>query len=189
MKQFKIIIIAFLSIFFSCSKVKKQQEFNLKKIDSIAFRRDYHGIENLSDKTLDSFLIRKPDGFLICKSGLLYNDLVSYGVIDSLGLNLKVFDTLPDEFSYQFSVEKQYEVKLDYLEYDESLDTPGVAISFKENNNIILIDTLQFGWPPDVIFSILDVNNDGKEELYTVYKNYIINGHNFWIDIYQLEEE
>jgi hypothetical protein len=118
------------------------------------------------------------------QKGRFYNELTTHGIIQNQELILQKFDSLPDQFSYSFQHRK---ITID-ISYPDSFETPGRILTFREKENIILKDTLLFDSPPNVIFSKMDLNNNGTEEIYTISQNYMINGHNFVVSIYELKE-
>jgi hypothetical protein len=66
--------------------------------------------------------------------------------------------------------------------------TPSYELTFKDQNKIVLIDTLKFDWPPDVTFFKTDLDKDGVEELLSIFRWYIVNGDNFDLKIYKLRK-
>lgn len=191
MKIQSTIILFFILTIFSCQTPIHKKEYKLTLLDSYDFRRNYFGIEELTGKSLDSFTNRNPEQCHKCQEGQqekLYDDLVKSKIIQNKTLNLSQFDTLPNSFIYNFSKSTKFNAKINNLEYAEGIiETPSFSLTFKNKERIVLKDTLIFDFPPDVIFSIFDLNDDGKDELCTLFRNYIINGDNYYLDIYALE--
>lgn len=129
------------------------------------------------------------EDYVNSKSHPLYSDLVERKIILDANLNLLQVDTLPEQFGYQLSQNKQIKVETRLLEKSKEIDAPSYELTFKENNKVVLKDTLEFGFPPDVTFFTTDLNNDGKQELLTIYRWYIVNGDNFDLTIYELKKE
>lgn len=196
----KHLIILFYSLFilFSCSDKSKPQvielnvnKFELVETDSYGFRRAYHGLDTLEGEEFDLFMNRNPEpneDYTDFKEHPLYKKLHEKGIFLNGNLNLSQIDTLPNQFNYQVSPNRKLKVKTKLLEDPKEIEIPSFELTFTNNNKIVLIDTLEFGWPPDVTFFKLDINNDGKEELLSIYSWYIINGDNFDLNIYELRE-
>ncbi len=189
-------------LFFACSDGNQsshtptplntnESKYELVRVDSFQFRRAYHGHEELSGSKLEVFLNRNPepnDDYSTVGNHPFYSQLIEHKIILDANLNLNQIDTLPNNFEYTFSPEVTFSVKKKNLEYTEELDLPSYELTFNNGNDIVLVDTLGFGFPPDVIFFIRDLNKDGKQEFLTVYRNYIVNGDNFDLDIYELKK-
>ena len=79
-------------------------------------------------------------------------------------------------------------VETKYLEDPKEVDSPSYELTFVKANKIILCDTLEFGWPPDITFIKTDMDKDGTEELITIFRWYIVNGDNYDLKIYELKE-
>lgn len=193
MKYYLIVLLAVL--FQSCSSsTKTDKEVNapeLVLVDSYMFRRAYHGHDTLQGKEYDVFMNRNPEGssdHSNSKEHPLYKDLVRNKIIEDGNLNLSQIDTLPEQFEYQVSPKRRLQVEFQLLEDPEVVDAPSYILTFKEKNKTILIDTLAFGFPPDVTFLTRDLNSDGKEELLAIFQWYIVNGDNYDLTIYELKE-
>jgi hypothetical protein len=69
------------------------------------------------------------------------------------------------------------------------VDSPSYILTFMDKKTIVSIDTLKFDWPADVTFFKLDFDQDGSDELLSIYRWYIVNGDNFDIKIYKLKKK
>ena len=74
------------------------------------------------------------------------------------------------------------------LEDPKQVKTPSYELTFIDGNTSILIDTLEFDWPPDVTFIKVDLDEDGTEEILSIFRWYIVNGDNFDLKIYKLKK-
>lgn len=198
MKPFSIVYILIL-IIATCSdqknpenveSIEDDRKYQLAEVDSYSFRRAYYGHNNLEGTQLDSFMNRRPvsnDVYTNSKDHPLYQSLCEKKVILDGDLNIKSLVPLPDLFDFRAFPKINLSVAIQYLEDPNGIHKPAYELTFSENNNIVLIDSLEFDWPPDVSFYKLDLNKDEKEELLSIYKWYIMNGDNFDIKIYELE--
>jgi hypothetical protein len=166
-------------------------KYALVEIDSYDFRRAYHGIDTLEGYALDSFLNRNPWANEIYSNSAdhpFFNDLLRLGILDHGDLNLSDLDTLPNQFNYQFKPNHFFKVKTKYMDDPIQVKTPSFELTFWDNARLVLIDTLEFSWPPDVAFFKKDLDEDGSEELLSIFKWYIVNGDNFELKIYQIKK-
>lgn len=163
-------------------------DFALMELDSYSFRRAYHGHDTLSGEDLEVFMNRNPEGedYSNSREHALYAALCKTRLFLDGNLNLTEIDTLPEDFSLQFSPGHFCRVKTTLLQDPKAVKTPGYELTFTEKNKVILIDTLEFAWPPDVTFMKTDLDEDGTEELISIFRWYIINGDNFDVKIYNL---
>lgn len=188
-------ILSVLTVLGSCqgSTNIEMEEKNpeLVVLDSFFFRRAYHGHDTMSGNELDRFMNRNPEGAedYSDDSPPFYENLVKHGLVQDGNLNLSEIDTLPEKFEYAISSNRKLHVEYNLLEDPNEVEVPSYEVSFKEKGEVILIDTLAFGFPPDVTFFTRDLDNDGTEELLAVFRWYIINGDNYELFIYQLREE
>lgn len=190
MKTISILLISILAGISSYNNSTAKEKYDLKLVDAYAFRRNYFGQEKSSGEKLDSFMNRKPnqaDKREEKKQGPLYSELAENGIIENKTLNLRKLDSLPDNFIYNYSKKKRLNVKVDYFETYDGEGSLGYILTFKDKDNIVLQDTLEFDFPPDVTISALDLNNDGKDEIITLNRYYIINGDNFDLKVYEVE--
>lgn len=179
------IYILIITAFFSCETPTK--DYSLEKLDSYSFRRNYFGSDTLTGKALEKFMNRKPvtDQNYKEKGGKFYTYLAKEKIINDYGLDLTKLDTLPDDFKYTLN-KKSIKASISFL-YIEEENTNNYIVTFKDEETTILKDTLTFDFPPDVQFSKMDLNKNGTDELYALYKNYAINGDNFELTVYELK--
>jgi hypothetical protein len=184
----KKLLLVFVFIICSC-QTEKEKSISLEHVDSLSFRRNYFGHETLAGEKLNLFMNRNPEPLNISRDqkGSFDRILKKNGIIVNENLVLNKFDTLPDNFAYTFN-HKKLAVSIRSLDYSEKLKTPGYILTFKDAKKVVAKDTLLFGFPPDVTFSKMDLDNNGTDEIYTVFRNYIINGDNFDVGIYELKE-
>ncbi len=185
----KIIYLFFFFIailIFSC-KSESQKNYTLKQLDAYSFRRNYFGSDTLTGRALDKFMNRNPVQNLQYKTqkGKFYDILTQHKIISNEELFLNKLDSLPDYFTYKVSNKN---TKL-LISYPESFETEGLILNFREKQTIFHIDTLLFSNPTTVTYSTLDLNNNGTDELYMLYKNYAVNGDNYELSIYELTEK
>ena len=197
--NYLVITICSLFILFSCHDARKNEKmvtknakdkYELITLDSYSFRRAYHGHELLEGMELKLVLNRNPEpdeAYLNSKNHPLYNDLTRMGLIKDGNLNISEVDTLPKQFSYKISPNQFFTVKTNLLQDPTKVKTPSYELTFMNKGKSILIDTLAFDWPPDVTFFKADIDNDGTDELLSIFKWYIINGDNFDLKIYKLK--
>jgi hypothetical protein len=192
-----IITICSLFVLASCANSENHKEsdlideYKLIEIDSYNFRRAYHGQDTLSGRELDVFMNRNPEPnehYTNSDSHSFYKQLTEIGLFQHGNLNMNEVDTLPDQFNYQISPNKFFKVKTRLLEDPKEVKTPSYELTFKDQNKIVLIDTLKFDWPPDVTFFKTDLDKDGVEELLSIFRWYIVNGDNFDLKIYKLRK-
>ncbi|MDB2656541.1 hypothetical protein N9Y60_00650 [Crocinitomicaceae bacterium] len=167
------------------------EEFRLVKTDHYDFRRAYHGHHLLEGAERDTFMTRNPESCWDYKDSLnkrYYNLLIKDGFIRDGSLNLSALDTLPDTFKYQVDKLRNVSVTSEYTNYLDTLIQPSYILTFSENENPFLSDTLLYDMPSDVTFYKRDLNRDGKEEIISIYRWYIINGDNYEVDIYELRQ-
>ncbi|WP_298517440.1 hypothetical protein [uncultured Kordia sp.] len=185
MKNYSICIVIILTMFCSCETSTKS--YSLQELDRFLFRRNYFGADSLSGKALYDFMNRKPyvNYTDTQKESPFYKHFIREKVIENQRWNLAKFDTLPENFMYNLNnKEITVSVKFSYFEKE---NTNNYILTFKDAENLITRDTLTFEFPPDVIFSKMDLNKNGTDELYALYKNYAINGDNFELSIFELE--
>jgi hypothetical protein len=185
MRNYIISILIAITIFCSCETPIKN--YSLQKLDSFSFRRNYFGADTLTGKALEKFMNRKPvsNQDYKEKGGEFYTYLTKEKIIHEYRLDLTKLDTLPDDFSYTLK-NKKIAVSTSFS-YIEEENTNNYILTFKDAETTILKDTLTFDFPPDVIFSKFDLDKNGTDELFALYKNYAINGHNFELSIYELK--
>lgn len=196
-----MIIIWSLFTLFSCSHIEQYEHaesnterdnYELIEIDSYSFRRAYYyDHDTLAGDELDLFMNRNPEpneDYSNSKNHPLYNELVQTGLIQDGNLNISGLDTLPGKFNYQISKNNFCTVETRLLEDPNQVKTPSYELTFIESGQVILIDTLEFDWPPDVTFIKSDVKQDGTEELLSIFRWYIVNGDNFDLKIYELKK-
>ncbi len=195
-----VIIICPLLLLASCSELENQEnieslnetnKYELIEIDSYGFRRAYHGHDTLADSELDLFMNRNPEPNQVYTSSdnhPFFNELSKVGLIKQGNLNITALDTLPEQFNYQFSHNNFFKVKTKLLEDPKQVKTPSYELTFIDGNTSILIDTLEFDWPPDVTFIKVDLDEDGTEEILSIFRWYIVNGDNFDLKIYKLKK-
>lgn len=184
MKTYCIYILIVIT-FISCETYPKS--YSLEKLDSYSFRRNYFGSDTLTGKALYDFMNRKPfvDHADIQKESTFYKHFVREKIIDNHRWDLAKFDTLPENFSYNLN-DKKVTVSIDFS-YFEKENTNNYILTFTDAAKTITKDTLSYEFPPDVIFSKMDLNKNGTDELYALYKNYAINGDNFELTVYELK--
>lgn len=195
-----VIIICSLLVLASCYVSESQEKiesfdesdkYELIEIDSYGFRRAYHGHDTLTGDELDLFMNRNPEpneDYTSSDNHPLFSELTTVGLIKDGNLNITELDTLPEQFDYQFSHNNFFKVKTRLLEDPKEVKTPSYELTFMDENKSVLIDTLEFDWPPDVTFIKTDLDKDGTEELLSIYRWYIVNGDNFDLKIYKLKK-
>ncbi|MBL7896902.1 MAG: hypothetical protein JNJ99_00115 [Crocinitomicaceae bacterium] len=195
-----VIIICSLLVLASCYLSESQEKiesfdesdkYELIEIDSYGFRRAYHGHDTLTGDELDLFMNRNPEpneDYTSSDNHPLFSELTTVGLIKDGNLNITELDTLPEQFDYQFSHNNFFKVKTRLLEDPKEVKTPSYELTFMDENKSVLIDTLEFDWPPDVTFIKTDLDKDGTEELLSIYRWYIVNGDNFDLKIYKLKK-
>ena len=164
-----------------------EKHYELKKIDEYSFRRNYFGSDTLTGKALEKFMNRKPvsDEDYKEKGSPFYTYLTKEKIIHDYGLDLTKLDTLPDDFKYNFN-KKSIKASINFS-YIEATNTNNFIVTFKDGETTILQDTLMYDFPPDVQFSTMDLNKNGTDELYALFTNYVSNGHNYELTIYELK--
>jgi hypothetical protein len=196
-----IVIYCSLFIFYACSHQEKQKvvklkvekyQYKLVEIDSFSFRRTYHEHETFEGKKLENYMNRNPEPneiYAYSKSHPFEKQLSEIGLFKDGNLNLKEIDTLPDQFTFQVAKNKLFKVKTNYLDDPKMIESPSHILTFMDKKTIVSIDTLEFDWPADVTFIKLDIDQDGSDELLSIYRWYIVNGDNFDIKIYRLKKK
>lgn len=195
-----VIIICSLLVLASCYLSESQEKiesfdesdkYELIEIDSYGFRRAYHGHDTLTGDELELFMNRNPEpneDYTSSDNHPLFSELTTVGLIKDGNLNITELDTLPEQFDYQFSHNNFFKVKTRLLEDPKEVKTPSYELTFIDENKSVLIDTLEFDWPPDVTFIKTDLDKDGTEELLSIYRWYIVNGDNFDLKIYKVKK-
>ena len=196
-----IVLFCSLFILYSCSNNEKQKvvklkvekyDYKLEEIDSYSFRRAYHEHETFDGEKLERFMNRNPEPnefiMLPKKSHPFEKQLCEIGFFKDGNLNLKEIDTLPDQFTFQIVKNNFLKVKTNYLDDPKMVESPSYILTFMDKKTIVSIDTLKFDWPADVTFIKLDIDQDGSDELLSIYSWYIVNGDNFDIKIYRLKK-
>jgi hypothetical protein len=181
----KQIIAVFLLVFLFLSCESKQ--YSLQKLDSFSFRRNFFGADTLSGEVLKIYLNRNPttDEEYNENTHPFYPFLAKEKVIANNQLYLNKLDTLYNSFNYTTDG-KDFTVFVDFA-YISETDSNNFIFDFKIEDDLIIRDTLVFGFPPDVIFSKMDLNQNGTDELYALFKNYSLNGDNFELSVYELK--
>ncbi len=171
----------------------KEGSYALQEVDSLFFRRSFLGQENMEGQEWENYLNRNPDLIALPdKSGpdSFYRGLCRKGyIVDDLILNLEKIETLPNEFSWEPFPGRIVQVKTRLIQDPKLNSEPFVEFVFKEDGKRIGIDSVEFEWPPDYCFFKEDLNDDGIEELISVYQYYIVNGDNFNVKVYQLKDQ
>ena len=196
-----VLLFCSLFIFYSCSHQEKQKvvklkfekyQYKLVEIDSYSFRRAYHEHETFEGEKLENYMNRNPEPneFIMVpkKSHPFEKKLSEIGIFKDGNLNLKEIDTLPDQFTFQVAKNKFFKVKINYSDDPKMVQSPSYILTFMDKKTIVSIDTLKFDWPADVTFFKLDIDQDGSDELLSIYRWYIVNGDNFDIKIYRLNK-
>lgn len=166
-------------------------KYELVQVDYYSFRRAYHESDALSGHALELFMNRNPEpilGYANSTERGLYMELVEAELIKDDNLNLSEIETLSSPFDYQ-TAQIKFQVETRLLEDPKALEETAYELTFKAKNKVVLMDTLEFGFPPDVTFFTRDLNADGNQELLILYKWYIVNGDNFDLAIYELKKE
>lgn len=164
--------------------------YDLVKRDSFFFRRAYHDHHLMEGTARDSFMNRNPDLISAFDSEVendMYEGLIHQGFIRNGALNLQAIDTLPFQFRYHFSKNHAMQVNTVMMEPKNDSELFSYILKFYDHHQKILTDTLFFDFPPEVTFIQTDLNNDGKNEIGTLYKWYIINGDNYELQFYELQ--
>lgn len=195
-----ILLFSTFFILYSCSnneklkvvKLKAEKfQYKLEEIDSYSFRRAYHEHETFEGEKLESYMNRNPEPnelSVYTKSHPFEKKLCEIGFFKDGNLNLKEIDTLPDQFTFQIAKNNFLKVKTNYLDDPKMVESPSYILTFMDKKTIVSIDTLEFDWPADVTFIKLDIDQDGCDELLSIYSWYIVNGDNFDIKIYRLKK-
>jgi hypothetical protein len=195
-----VVIISSLLVLTSCSETENKKKielygesdkYELIEIDSYGFRRAYQGHDTLAGDELDLFMNRNPEpneDYTSSDNHPLFSDLSEEGLIKDGNLNITELDTLPEQFNYQISRNNFFKVKTRLLEDPKEVKTASYELTFMDNNQSFLIDTLEFDWPPDVTFIKADLDKDGTDELLSIFRWYIVNGDNFDLKIYKLKK-
>lgn len=195
-----VIFICSLFALVSCSESERQENlesippidnYDLIEVDAYSFRRAYYSHDTLEGDEVDLFINRNPEPLEEYKNSNNHpflDDLSEIGLIQHGNLNMTELDTLPDLFSYQAFPNKFFNVKKRLLLEPEQVKTPSYELTFEDEHKIVLIDTLEFDWPPDVTFIKMDLDKNGTEELLSIYRWYIMNGDNFDLKIYTLKK-
>lgn len=196
-----ILLFSSFFIFNSCTNQEKQKvdklktekyHYKLAEIDSYSFRRAYHGQDTLEGKESERFMNRNPEPNEFCmlpkKSHTFEKKLSESGFFKDGNLNLKKIDTLPEQFSFRVAKNNLLKVKTRYLDDPKIVESPSYILTFIDEKTVVSIDTLEFDWPADVTFIKLDIDQDGSDELLSIYSWYIVNGDNFDIKIYRLKK-
>lgn len=195
-----IVLFSSLFILYSCTNQEKHKTVKLKaekfqyklvEIDSYSFRRAYHEHETFDGEKLESYMNRNPEPNLVytdSKSHPFEKKLSEIGLFKDGNLNLKEIDTLPDQYTFQIAKNNFFKVKTNYLDDPKMVESPSYILTFMDKKTIVSIDTLEFDWPADVAFIRLDIDQDGSDELLSIYSWYIVNGDNFDIKIYRLKK-
>lgn len=178
--------ILILIILCSCQS-ERQKNYDLIQLDAYSFRRNYFGSDTLAGKELDKFINRNPVQNYEYKSkkGSFYDKLTQHGIINNKELILNKLDSLPNYFEHAFSNRK---IKL-LISYPQTFERPALILSFREDETIFYEDTLLFDNPTNVSYSTMDLNKNGTDELYLLFKNYAVNGDNYELSIYELTEK
>lgn len=169
----------------------KIDDYKLIEMDAYSFRRAYHDSDTLAGEELDAFMNRNPElmeDYMRSENKPFYAALCETGLFQNHTLSLKDVDTLPEQFNFHLSLTHILTVKTNYLENPKEVETPSMELTFLDKNEIVLIDTLAFDWPPDITFMKVDLDKDGTDELISIYRWYIVNGDNFDVKIYKLRK-
>ncbi|MEM6720190.1 MAG: hypothetical protein AAF611_12770 [Bacteroidota bacterium] len=183
MKRFLCYILFGLTLF-SCDT---KQNFTFQKLDSYEFHRNYSKADSLQGAALDTYINRNPTTNLNEETtrGPFYEYLTKADIIKDNALQLSKLDTLYNTFNYTVN-DETFLVTIDF-KYLSKDDTNNFIFAFSQEEEIIIQDTLRFGFPPDVIFSKNDLDKNGVDELYALFKNYAAEGDNFELSIYELK--
>jgi hypothetical protein len=163
------------------------KQYSLQKLDSYTFQRNFSDADSLLGEALKKYIHRNPttDETFTEKTHPLYPFLVKEKVIVNNELDLSKIDTLYNSFKYTVQ-DKELTVFVDFA-YVSGEETNNFIFDFNIENDLFTRDTLVFGFPPDVIFSKMDINQNGTDELYALFKNYTLNGDTFELSIYELK--
>lgn len=166
----------------------KPARFSLVPSDSYNFRRAYHGSENYNGSALDSFMNVPPlmgeifDGL---DKHPYYSALMEKRIIVNEKLYFDSLRALPDSFNLQISSSKSLRGEIHYLE-EVSKEFLAYTLTLYDNEHLVLEDTVTCDFPPDLQFYAMDLDNDGRQEILSMYTWYFINGDNFDLNIYNL---
>ena len=197
---FKVVLPLFLSLaLLSCAERAKvnneastEVEYELKERGFLSFRRAYHGHDTLTGKELEVFMNRNPEGgteVMGMKNTSLYSELVEANIIKDGNLNIGEIDTLSKAFDYQISVDRIIHVETRLLDDPKEEEELSYELIFREDGKSLFVDSLEYGFPPDVTFFTRDLGNDGSHELMALFKWYIVNGDNYDLRIYNFKEK
>ncbi|MEM6684550.1 MAG: hypothetical protein AAF617_02050 [Bacteroidota bacterium] len=167
---------------FSCNT---KPTYKWQKLDSYSFRRDYAGADSLKGAALLRYLNRNPITNIDHAKGNFFEYLSKANIIQNGTLQLSNLDTLYNTFEYTIQ-DKIFKVAIDFKYLSED-DSNNFIFAFLQEKDTIFRDTLQFGFPPDVIFSKNDLDKNGTDELYALFKNYAVEGDNFELSVYELK--
>lgn len=169
----------------------EKREYELIEMDSYGFRRAYYTEEELEGEALDVFMNRNPEPYEEYANSAehpLYDQLTRAGIFQAGKLNIRDLDTLPDPFDFQAAPDMRFKVERRYLDDPSKVSTPSFEFTFTDSDRIVCVDTLEFGWLPDVTFVKFDLEQNGSEVLVSIYRWYIGNGDNFDLKIYELKK-
>ncbi|XOV66938.1 MAG: hypothetical protein ACFHU9_15025 [Fluviicola sp.] len=166
------------------------KDFTLVRLDGYQFRRAYHEIDRREDESENDFMNQNPESSWDYEDSIhkpFYQALINDGIILDGNLNISALDTLPDNFDYQYSHDKKLQVTTEYTDDLNRVSQPSYITTFYDKEKSILADTFYYDMPADVTFFTKDLNQDGKEEIISIYRWYIVNGDNYELDIFELQ--
>ena len=184
MKLNKLILLLFCSQFLTNCANSDKKAYKLTKIGSYSFRKNYSGSENLKGNELESFMSRNPTQNSVVTDDFC-KKLIKGNLIIENTLNLKMFKEIPNDFRYKYSSNL---ILNGNYKYSEDKNSPHIILTFKDDKRVILKDTLEFDFLPEISFSILDIDNDGQDEFCSILKEYVLNGDNYLLEIFKIEK-
>ena len=150
----------------------------LTQIENLSFRRSYAGHENLTDKQLDSLYETNPIPLSKIKPNLL-KQLNKNKILNKEGLVVECFKDSLDKKMLNRKIEINYS-------YDFKISNSINILIKKDNNKIkkhIDFDDTHF-----IGIKYVDLDNDNIEEILILENFYVMNGDNFELLIFKLNQ-
>lgn len=162
-------------------------EFEIERLDYLLFRRSYSYSEEIyeNEKLRSELDNRNPER--INGQNKAYTNYDSgfhkLGLLDEEGnLKLKVWEKISERSPDKINIGEQ-----EYLLHIASDNGEGYDIEIRTKNKVLVAkNNFKFGDLPEVSFYVYDIDNDGQDEIISLFHWYIINGDNYDFHVYEI---
>lgn len=162
-------------------------EYEIERLDYLLFRRSYSYSEEIyeNEKLQSELDNRNPERINGQNEANTNYDsgFNKLGLLDEEGnLKLKVWEKISERSPEKINIGEQ-----EYLLNIASDNGEGYDIEIRTKHKVLVAkNNFKFGDLPEVSFCVYDIDNDGQDEIISMFQWYIINGDNYDFNVYEI---